>query len=461
MKKIILVGALCLALTGCGKPTAPPEEEEITARAVEVISLENSDISSQYIYSGKIKPSQEAHVFSTIAGKVASVKHEIGDSVKAGEVLFQMDTQDIQNNLNVLRTSIATADANIASAKTALDTVNGATMQSQIENAKAALANAELAYNNAKTNYENNKVLFDSGIISQTDMDKIQMAYDNATVTYNQAQESYNLVANEMPQENERKAQDAYNIAVASRASAAAQIASAEKSLRDATVTSPINGIITAKNVVAGTVLSQSQPAYTVIDMNTVEIDVGVSEQVINSLQPGQEVDVKVSSISQDKFIGVINTVNPAASDSGTYEVKIRIDNSDNLFKVGMLGEVYFTKEAAENTIVIPRSCVITKNDETYVFTEENGVAKQVIVATGIDDGENIEITDGLSVGMNVISKGQTYLADGDPVKPVDNSANDGQALPNTTAEPSTNTKEENTENSDSIPAAENAPKEE
>ena len=82
-----------------------------------------------------------------------------------------------------------------------------------------------------------------------------------------------------------------------------------------------------------------------------------------------------------------------------------------------MLAEVSFTKESAENTIVLPRSCVIEKDNEIYVYIEENGKAKKVLVTTGIDTGENIQITSGLEEGMNVVTRGQTYLNDGDAVQ--------------------------------------------
>lgn len=416
-KKIgVLLATLSILVSGCGTPKTEPQEEEVAPLAVEVMTAKKGDISSEYVYAGKVAPIEEANVFSTIQGKVGKVHRDVGDHVQKGETLFEMETTDLVNQLNVLKGSLATTEANIQSAKTTLDTVNGTAMQTQIETAKAGLANAELAYQNAKESYEDNKRLFDSGIISEAQMEQIQLNFDKAKVSYDQAKASYDIVVNQMPEENLRKAQDGYNIAVASKKSVEAQIASAQKSLRDAVVKSPISGVITQNNVVAGTVLSQSQPAFTVMDTSMVEIAVGVSEQVINTLQEGQKVKVKLTAIKDQSREGTIASVNPAANPNGTYDVKVQMENPEGIFKVGMLGEVYFAKETSKDVFVVPRNCVINKDKKDFVYIEEKGVAKKVFVETGIDTGEEIEITKGLSEGMRVVFKGQTYLNDGAPV---------------------------------------------
>ena len=399
---LLLALTLTMSIMGCGKKTVPemPEPEQ-TARAIEVMTLSNTSIASEYTYSGKVAPNQEANVLSTVGGKVSQANYDIGQNVSKGAVMFRMDTADVENQINVLRASLTAVEAGITSAKTNLELVNGATIN----------------LDNVTTNYENNKVLFEAGILSETEMNQIQLSYDSAEVAYNQAEQNYDLVANQMPAENQRKAEDAYNSAVAQKASIEAQIKSAQKTISDATVTAPISGVITTKNIVSGTVLSQASPAYVITDMSKVKIDVAVTQQVINTLSVGQQVDVVLSAISQEPFKATITTINPVANVQGTYDVQVELNNSDGVLKVGMLAEVSFTKESAENTIVLPRSCVIEKDNEIYVYIEENGKAKKVLVTTGIDTGENIQITSGLEEGMNVVTRGQTYLNDGDAVQ--------------------------------------------
>ena len=411
----ILIVGLSFSFIGCGAKEDNNVENQTVEKgiSVEVYSATKNGIEDIYKYSGKVTPNETATAMSTTMGKVATVNYDVGDYVKKGDVLFTMDTTDIINNINVLKASLAATEAQIVSAQTAVDTVNGATMQTQIQTAKSALDAAELAYNNSKTTYDNNKVLYNSGIISKADFDKIELAYKNAELQYNQAKESYNIISVQMPEENLRKAQDAYNVAVASKASIEAQIASAQKSLNDAKVTSPISGIVSECNVIEGTVASQSMAPFTIIDTSIMNVTVNVSESIINSVHEGDKVKLTIPTLTENNFEGVVKTVSPAADATGTYTVEVQIPNEDGLLKSGMFGEVSFVNSRSENTFVLSRDAVMTDDEGAYVYIVEDNKAKKVVVETGIDNGLQIEITSGIEDGMNVVIKGQTYLTDG------------------------------------------------
>lgn len=386
--------------------------------------------------------------------------------------------EQVEANINSAKTSVELANGSamqlqIEQAQAAVTNAKSAYENSQlglsnaelavnnskiaVENAKLNLSKAELAFNNSKTDFNNYKALYEAGALAQTAYDQYKMAYDQAEIAYNQAklsyeqaevavnqaqlsydqaqnsisqaQESYNqaqatyeITANQMPGENKRKAEDALKIAESSRASILAQIKSAEKTLSDATVKSPISGIVTACNLKAGTVLAQGATApFTIIDMNSVNIEVNVSEQIINALHIGDIIDVKISAVSDTPLKGTISTINPAANTTGTYTVKIEIDNSNSQLKSGMFGEVIFAKEKSDNAIILPRSAVISNDEETYVMVEENGIAKKVNITLGVDNGTEVEVLSGLVENMNVVIKGQSYLVDGDAVEVVSN----------------------------------------
>jgi len=363
----LLAAAIAAALfvSGCSSDEAAPPEVKYTA--VETMTAGTGTLKDEFAYSGKVTPSREINVMSAVAGKVSRVNYAVGDYVEEGAVLFSLEKTDVQNNINILTASMGAAEANIAVSQISLDTAQDA--------------------------LEKNKTLREAGAISQH--------------TYEQIESSY------------KQAQAGLEAAIASRDSVAAQIASAQKTLGDCDVKSPMSGIVSACNVKAGEFMSQAMAPFSIIQTDSVKIEVNVSEQIINSLASGQSVEVKVSSVSAEPFLGVIETVSPAANQTGGYPVKIVIENPEGTLKSGMFGEAVFTKGIAENAVVLPREAVITKNGESYVFVVKDSVVHKQNVEIGIDTGEDIEIKSGLAAADEVVVKGQTYLVDGETVNVV------------------------------------------
>ena len=138
--KAMLASMLCLSigLSGCGAK----ETEEETAKSgvsVETAVAQKGEISTDYVYSGKIVPVNEVNVYSTIQGKVATKNCELGSVVKAGDVLFTMDTEALEINKKQLQASLEAADAGIAQAQVAVDSVDGAAYQMNVESLKTNL----------------------------------------------------------------------------------------------------------------------------------------------------------------------------------------------------------------------------------------------------------------------------------------------------------------------------------
>ena len=267
-----------------------------------------------------------------------------------------------------------------------LFTIDTVDLNNNLRAAEAGYNVAKLARDNAKNTYENNKLLYEEEIISKAEFDQIKYAYEAAE---------------------------------AQLASTQVQLDTLRKSIGDCTVTSPLTGVVTQRTVEIGGFASAAAPAYVVMDLSKIKVEVGVSETVLNTIKIGDKVDVTMTAVSELPLEGTVSTVSPAAGQTGMYTVKIELDNSKGLIKSGMMAEVNFTADSAEDTIVLPRNSVITKDDETYVYVVKGGVAKKVMVELGIEAADTIEITKGLKDGDDVVTKGQTYISDGEEVNVV------------------------------------------
>ncbi|MCC8015110.1 MAG: efflux RND transporter periplasmic adaptor subunit [Eubacterium sp.] len=440
MKKYYKAAALCIAAVmavGCGGsskggdmaggPGGMGMEQQVAATSVYADNPTTGTIKNQYTYSGTIQPNEEVTVTSTVSGKVASVNYGVGDYVQAGAVLFQMDTESLQN-------SVKSAQASLATAQTNLKQVTGGTTQSSINSAKNSItsaensvANAETSLNTAQTNldkaqsdYDLYKQLYDAGGIATETLTTYENALKTAQDNYNTAQtslksaqealelaqSSYDILVNQTIGENQETAENSVT-------SAQIALEAAQKNLRDATVTSPISGTVLECNVTAGATLSSSTP-FVIIDQSTVDVEVNVSEQIISVLSVGSEAEITVSTLGSETFTGNVTEIAPGANSDGTYTVKLNIPNPDGKLKSGMSAKVAFNKEISTDALVVPRDSVLNDDDEYYVFVvADDNTAERRVVEIGVDGGTEIEIASGVDADELVVTKGQTYLVDG------------------------------------------------
>ncbi len=382
-----------LFTTACGSKDNTVQEVAKTI-PVETTAAKTETIKNETSYSAKVKGQSEVNVFAKVPGIVTNINFEIGEKVNKGDILLSVDKRDVE-------LACESAKASLAQAQTSLDLVNGSSMQT-------TQLNAKIAYEAAKTNYENTKVLYENNVVAKTEFDTVERAYE-------QAKTAYELSITTIPEENERRAKDGLALAQA-------QYNSAVQKLADCDVKAPISGVVTAVNAVEGSMMSQTGPAFTIVNTDKINIVVSVSEKLISSLKVGDEADVYIKAVSQIPFTGKIIAVNAGANQAGTFDVKLEIDNPDGKIKSGMFGEVVFTKEENKDALVVPKNAVLENEEGKYVYLSVDGKAKQVQVETGIETGEKIEITSGLKNGDLVITKGQTYINDGDEIEVVSSS---------------------------------------
>lgn len=437
MKKAIVPGLLiaAMALGGCAARGAGEAVVEEKVIPVEVSGISLDVIERKLIYAGQVKPSEQVYVVPKLGGKVTETYFDVGDRVNKDDVLFEIDDTDIQSSISSAQAQLNVMQAGVSSAQIGLENAAGAATESTLLQLESAIASCELAVSDATNalanevvSYENSKVLYEAGAMSKTAFDGAELKY-NSTVNglqkaqdaLRQAQESYDLYINKSHGTSVKAAQTGVSQATASAESARVALANAERNLDELKVKSPLTGVVSAKSVTVGAMAGQTSPAYTVIDIDTVEISVNVSEELINVISPGMSVPVYISSVSDEPCNGVISTISPAAEEvKNTYPVKITVSNPDGVLKPGMFTEVHFTKEKSENTVVVARNTVLEEEKSRYIFVAENGLAKKYFVETGIDNGKEIEITGGLPQNAMIITKGQTHVSDGDKIKVVE-----------------------------------------
>lgn len=404
-KKIIcmvlfIVLSVCL-LTGCSlkKSEAEPVQSEV---AVEVKDVKLASIKDITKLTGNIEAEDDVKVTSKIPGRVAEITKEIGDVVQKGEPIVLLETNELQNQLAQAEAALAMAEANLRANE-------DAALPQKLEQVRAALEQAEANYVNAKADYDRMKALYEEDAISKQVFDGMTLKYQVAKTQYETAQEQFRLTKEGLP-----KNVEALKAQVKQARSAVDLI---NTNLENSVIKSPVTGIISAKYVNSGEVIGAGTPMMSVVNIDKVKLVIDVAEEEINKIKDGQEVDIVVGALNNEKIKGVVTIVPPASNPTRLFQVKIDINNDEHKLKPGMFAEVNVEKGIKENVVVIPKDAILLKKHGNVVFVVKDGKAIERQVKIGISNGENVEIIEGIKPGEKVVVKGQNLLKEGVPVK--------------------------------------------
>ncbi len=213
-------------------------------------------------------------------------------------------------------------------------------------------------------------------------------------------------------------AQTVLKASQAQEAAALAGVQQAQIAVDNNDIRAPISGQVVARLMEPGA-LAQG-PIITLIS-GDLQVEIGVSEQDVNYLQPGQQVEITVPAATTEPLSGKVISVSPTADARLlTYTVKIKLAEVLPAIKPGMAASATYSTESSPNALTVPKAAVVNRAGQNVVFSvDENGRAVAQTVTTGIDDGQWIEIIKGLDEGDEIIVKGQDYVSEGQQVEVV------------------------------------------
>lgn len=187
------------------------------------------------------------------------------------------------------------------------------------------------------------------------------------------------------------------------------------------TLTSPVSGVVTARNYDPGDVAGQL-PILTIENMNPVKVKVNVSESFYSRVTKGMPVDVQADALGEDSFRGSVSLIYPTFDPvSHTFPVEIMVPNGDLRLRPGMFARVTMNFGTNERPVLSDKAVLkqVGSNDR-YVFVEKDGKAVYTLVQLGVRMDDKYEIVSGLNAGDHVITEGHTDLVDGKEVEVVE-----------------------------------------
>lgn len=408
IKLTALMMGLLLLISGCSTSKSIEEEkEEELFVSVSVASIQKTRIERAQALTGKASPDKNINVVPNMPGKVKELYVKIGDNVNKGQTLFTIDDKDIRLQLNQAQTALNIAKLNV-------ERSSGGSQELQLAQLESAVKTAEINLNDAKTMYEDTKVLYEGGMTSKQNMDAAQTRYKVAQEQYNQAKKSKEVTESKITKENQSAAK-----AQLEQARASYELANSQ--LKNTVVTSPIDGIIVTLNAEEGTMVSSAMAAATIVDISTINVDVNVLEDIVNKIKVGDSHDIFIKTVRDEPFNGEVISISPSAdARTQTYPVKIKIPNPDGLIKGGMIAELKFVTEYADDVIAVPIEAVVDEGGKKYVYTVLNERAIANEVTLGMMSEKLVEIKGQINEGDMVIVKGQNFVKNQTKVKVVE-----------------------------------------
>ncbi len=321
----------------------------------EITTVAPTELRQVLQLSGSLRALDLATVKSKVAGEVRDVLVREGEPVRAGQVVAKMDGAEY--------------DARVAQAR------------GNLNNARAQLAIAAQAR-------DNNQALVDKGFISRNAFDNSANQYEAARASVDAAQGALDLVT---------------------------------KSLNDTVLRAPIAGLVSMRYVQPGEKVAIDTKLLDIVNLQKLELEAAVPANDIGKVAIGQSVELHVEGQS-GRFSGKVMRINPATqSGSRSVPVYVQLENPQGQLRVGMFAEAQLVLSSRADLLTLPPTAIRGDGNSRYVFIVDNGKIGRLPVtlgASGLADGEpRVEITSGLTAGIQVIRADMGNLQTGTPAR--------------------------------------------
>ena len=419
MNRLVIIALLLtsLFLAGCASskeaaaagPAGPKKVTVATAQAV------TRTVPAAFQETGTFIADETSDIAPLVAGRVLATPVNIGDFVKQGQVVCELDHRDAQLHLDQARAALDQATAGVRQSQSRIGfsgqgTFDPALMPEAVA-ARAALESAEALARQAAADAKRYQNLVDSGDVSRSAFERARTQQETAEAQANAARQQYEATLN-----GARQSWGAVENSQASLAGVRSQLAQAEKALTDTTIRAPFDGFITARPVAVGQYVALSNKIATIMRIGTMKLDLQTPEQRAARGKLGMTVLARVAAYPDRDFTGTVSAVNPSVDpNSRVFILEAKFENPKGELRPGMFATARVLLPGGESAIFVPRNAVVRDRttDSYQVFTIDNNTARLRVVVVGEVDGDQIRIVNGLSGNETVAVSGQTGLFDG------------------------------------------------
>ncbi len=384
-----IVGGVVLVAGIAGTALALKSKTEIDPS--KLAKVERGDLARSVVATGKIEPLSKVEIKSKASGIVKQIFADYGDRVKQGQILAELDKEELA---------------------------------ARMREASATLLAAQAAQEAAQATFERNKVEAEGPDIPflKLDMDRARQLHSEGLIAkpvIENAEKAYQLALNRQMAAQRTVAVSRAEVsrARAHIAQAQAALERAEEDLRNSTVTSPMEGLVLSRDVEVGDAVSsilvlgsEATLVMTLGDVSEVYVKGKVDEADISKVYLGQPARIVVESLKEKKFEGKVTKISPLGVEKDnvtTFEVKVSIRNPSGELKANMTANAEILLEEKHKVLMIPETAVIYDKDRktSIEIPDPKGEKgrRKIAAKLGISNGVKTELLGGLKEGDQVI----------------------------------------------------------
>ena len=353
--------------------------------------VERGDLAKSVVATGKVTPITKVEVKSKASGIVKKLYVEYGDRVKKGQLLAQLDKEEIQAQVEQARAALAASQANATSS------------QADLERAKVDAEGPDVPL--LKRAYDRAQGMAKDGVVSTSALEDAQKGYEMAVNKQNVAKAQVTVLKAKVAQAQAQVARDGANLK------------QLEEQLGYTDIESPIDGIVLSRDVEIGDAVSSilvlgssATLVMTLGDTSEVYVKGKVDESDIGKVYMGQPARIKVESFKDKTFNGKVTKISPMGVEKDnvtTFEVRVSINNPGGELKAEMTANAEIILEEHKNVLQVPEGSLIYDKDKKASVEipdpKQKDGKKKVPVNIGISNGAKTELLAGLKEGDQVV----------------------------------------------------------
>ncbi len=370
------------------------------APSVSFVTAQLGPAIEEFTLPGNTQAIQDAPIYARINGYLRARYVDIGDQVHAGQVLADIDTPELDKQVEGAQSAVEQAKANLENAREALIKAEAdeRTAAANVEKAKTDLTFTSVQFGRYKS-------LAQQGAVSLEDRDTREQAYSAGQAALEAA-----VSTQKSAQSSIKSARAAVHVAESALATAQSQRDQYEAERSFKKVTALFDGTVVKRNVDAGALItsgSQSNNAvlFEIAKTDVLRIYVYVPEQYVPDIHVGEQAVLTFQAHPGKDFTGTVtNIAGGLDSDSKTLQVEIHVANQDHQLLPGMYAQVTFRTPTPARMVIVPATALQSRPDGAFIYTvDAENRAHMHRVEIGRDLGGQVEIVRGVHEGQKVI----------------------------------------------------------